>query len=38
MAKRFTRSSGNILLDLGFSPHEASIMLMRAQLAEALRA
>jgi len=37
MTKRFTRSSGNIFLDLGFSSHEASVMLMRAQLAEALR-
>ena len=37
MAKRMTKSSGNIFLDLGFPPHEASIMLLRAQLAEALR-
>ena len=37
MAKRVTRSSGNIFLDLGFPPHEASVMLLRAQLAEALR-
>lgn len=32
-----TKSSGNIFLDLGLPPHEASVMLLRAQLAEALR-
>jgi len=37
MSKRMTRSSGNVFLDLGFLPHEASVMLLRAQLAEALR-
>lgn len=37
MTKRATKSSGNIFLDLGFPPHEASVMLLRAQLAEALR-
>lgn len=37
MTKRITKSSGNIFLDLGFPPHEASVMLLRAQLAEALR-
>jgi len=37
MTKRMTKSSGNIFLDLGFPPHEASVMLLRAQLAEALR-
>ena len=37
MAKRVTKSSGNIFLDLGLPPHEASVMLLRAQLAEALR-
>lgn len=37
MARRMTKSSGNIFLDLGFAPHEASVMLLRAQLAEALR-
>lgn len=36
MAK-FTESSGNIFLDLGFPPHEAAVLLLRAQLAEALR-
>jgi predicted XRE-type DNA-binding protein len=38
MAKKMTKSSGNIFLDLGFPPHEASVMLLRAQLAEVLRA
>ena len=38
MAKKAVRSSGNVFLDLGFEPHEASVMLLRAQLAEALRA
>jgi len=37
MAPKFTNSSGNIFLDLGFPPHEAAVMLLRAQLAEALR-
>ena len=37
MAKRVTESSGNIFLDLGLPPHEAEVMLLRAQLAEALR-
>jgi predicted XRE-type DNA-binding protein len=37
MARKMTKSSGNIFLDLGFAPHEASVMLLRAQLAEALR-
>ena len=37
MAKRVVKSSGNVFLDLGFAPHEASVMLLRAQLAEALR-
>jgi predicted XRE-type DNA-binding protein len=34
---RITRSSGNVFLDLGFPPHEATVMLLRCQLAEALR-
>jgi predicted XRE-type DNA-binding protein len=38
VAKRVTESSGNIFLDLGFPPHEAEVMLLRAKLAEALRA
>ena len=37
MRKRVSKSSGNIFLDLGFPAHEASVMLLRAQLAEALR-
>ena len=37
MARKVTESSGNIFLDLGFAPHEAEVMLLRAQLAEALR-
>lgn len=37
MLKNVTESSGNIFLDLGFPPHEAAVMLLRAQLAEALR-
>lgn len=39
MAKQLvTESSGNnIFLDLGFPPHEAEVMLLRATLAEALR-
>ena len=36
--KTVIESSGNIFLDLGFPPHEAEVMLLRAQLAEALRA
>lgn len=38
MNRKITKSSGNIFLDLGFPPHEASVMLLRAQLAELLRA
>jgi predicted XRE-type DNA-binding protein len=34
---RITRSSGNVFLDLGFAPHEAAVMLLRCELAEALR-
>lgn len=37
MGKRITESSGNIFLDLGFPPHEAAVMLLRAELAEKLR-
>ena len=37
MKKRVTKSGGNIFLDLGFPAHEASVMLLRAQLAEGLR-
>lgn len=38
MKRKATKSSGNIFLDLGFPGHEASVLLLRAQLAEALRA
>ena len=37
MAKA-VKSSGNVFRDLGFAPREASVMLLRAQLAGALRA
>ncbi|MDH5669293.1 MAG: XRE family transcriptional regulator [Nitrospira sp.] len=32
-----TRGSGNVFLDLGFPPHEAAVMLLRCEIAEALR-
>jgi predicted XRE-type DNA-binding protein len=35
--KQITRSSGNVFLDLGFAPHEAAVMLLCCELAEALR-
>jgi len=35
--KSLTRSSGNIFIDLGFEPHKAAVMLLRCELAEALR-
>ena len=35
--KRITKGSGNVFLDLGFPPHEATVMLLRCELAEALR-
>ncbi len=31
-----TQGSGNVFLDLGFPPHEAAVMLLRCELAEAL--
>ncbi len=37
MTKKLTESTGNIFLDLGRPPHEAEVMLLRAQLAEAFR-
>ncbi|MEK6806533.1 MAG: XRE family transcriptional regulator [Pseudomonadota bacterium] len=37
MSKRVTESSGNVFADLGFAPHEAAVMLLRAELAESLR-
>jgi len=36
MTRKVTESRGNIFLDLGFPPHEAEVMLLRAKLAEAL--
>ena len=36
-SKRITRGSGNLFVDLGFPPHEAAVMLLRCELAEALR-
>lgn len=35
--KSGTESSGNVFIDLGFAPHEAAVMLLRCELAEALR-
>ena len=32
-----TESSGNIFVDLGFPPHEAAVLLLRAEVAEVLR-
>jgi len=32
-----TESSGNVFIDLGFQPHEAAVMLLQCELAEALR-
>lgn len=32
-----TRGSNNLFLDLGFPPHEAAVMLLRCEIAEALR-
>jgi predicted XRE-type DNA-binding protein len=34
---KVSESSGNVFLDLGFPPHEAAVLLLRAELAEALR-
>jgi predicted XRE-type DNA-binding protein len=34
---RVAGGSGNVFLDLGFPPHEAAVMLLRCELAEALR-
>ncbi|HXH90386.1 MAG TPA: XRE family transcriptional regulator [Thermoanaerobaculia bacterium] len=35
--KSQTKRSANIFTDLGFQPHEAAVMLLRCELAEALR-
>ena len=32
-----SRGSGNVFLDLGFPPHEAAVLLLRCEIAEALR-
>jgi predicted XRE-type DNA-binding protein len=32
-----THGVNNVFLDLGFPPHEAAVMLLRCELAEALR-
>ena len=37
MKRKVTESSGNVFLDLGFPRHQAAVMLLRAELAEALR-
>jgi predicted XRE-type DNA-binding protein len=34
---KITKSSGNVFLDLGFSPEEATILAMRSQLMGELR-
>ncbi len=31
------QTSGNVFIDLGFPPHESAVMLLRCELAEALR-
>jgi predicted XRE-type DNA-binding protein len=31
------KDANNVFLDLGFPPHEAAVMLLRCELAEALR-
>ena len=36
-SKRITQGSGNVFLDLDFPPDEAAVMLLRCELAEALR-
>jgi predicted XRE-type DNA-binding protein len=36
-SNRASDGSGNVFLDLGFPPHEAAVMLLRCELAEALR-
>ena len=34
---RKVKRTNNVFLDLGFPPHEAAVMLLRCELAEALR-
>ncbi len=35
--RQVKRRAKNVFLDLGFPPHEAAVMLLRCELAEALR-
>ncbi len=37
MSKAITKSSGNVFIDLGYSPEEAAILQMRADLMVKLR-
>lgn len=37
MKKKITRSSGNVFIDLGFEPAEATVLMMRANLISDLR-
>ena len=37
MKKKTTKSSGNVFVDLGFDPAEATVLLMRADLMSDLR-
>ena len=37
MKKNVTESSGNVFVDLGYSPHEAAILQMRADLMAEMR-
>ena len=38
MKMKIVPSSGNVFRDIGLPPHDAAVLLLRAQLAEALRA
>jgi predicted XRE-type DNA-binding protein len=37
MTRKITRSSGNVFVDLGFPPEEATVLAMRAELMASLR-
>ena len=37
MSKKVVRSSGNVFVDLGFPPEEATVLAMRADLLATLR-
>jgi predicted XRE-type DNA-binding protein len=37
MSRKVTRSSGNVFIDLGFPPEEATVLAMRAELMASLR-